>query len=871
MLTLICSQIGSILSQSSSFLDFDDDSDFKFLDRSFSDKPQNVSLEATSSTTIMVHWEPPFGESQYGSLLGYKIKFRTKSSKKHETISVEPNRHFYELTNLERSTIYMVKMWAIFTNGTGEPSEWQSAETFAKDLDETQVPDKPASLRARPDSTMVHLMWSPPKNRNILVKGYKIGWGIGVPDIYEQVIGSDQRSYTITKLQSSSEYVISLRAYNRMGDGQPIYETVQTTIESIQESQSPMIPPVGLKAAAISSTSVVLDWTDTDSSSRSSNDNRWYLARYTNNVHSSSPKYRYVNSTKTTVMIEDLKPDTLYEFAVRVIKNKRNSTWSMSVQNTTLEAVPLTAPRDLTIVPSINDDSSTINLHWQPPKQPNGQITGYVIFYTTDNTLQDRDWTLKVIFGNKLNTELTDLQPSSLYYFKIQARNNKGLGPMSAETSFKTLSAVVKVQEQSSNNVSISLFLLVLIFIFAIVLILMVTFIRLYMNNRNNDQNMKTRKGYLPAATSPGGKNINSRLNNVRDLKPNPPDLWIHHNDQVELKSIGTEKNNGSESPIMVRSSENSFAKIKKTNSTYGMNASIYDDINKAATSDNMAIATMRRSSTIRAKGATCIDHAISNGMINNMEPSTGLSRPLYPKTQFSMPRSHQPSTHMDSMDGANMPFNPSHNIHLYDPVSIPPGHMAINPATLGQDPNLTSIHIAMANSNNSYMSGNSSSSPHSVISNNTVLTNSSTATNITNSSTSPPNTSTIYMSNKRPPGHSLKSFGMPTPPPQLPSLATLDSMQNHSQQNNIYNSTMAGVGSPSKKFLLTTTNNLNGNNMCGSNSTLASNGKSATHFSDDNSISASFNADDLNQSMANLEGLMKDLNAFKPNGLGSC
>lgn len=51
----------------------------------------------------------------------------------------------------------------------------------------------------------------------------------------------------------------------------------------------------------------------------------------------------------------------------------------------------------------------------------------------------------------------------------------------------------------------------------------------------------------------------------------------------------------------------------------------------------------------------------------------------------------------------------------------------------------------------------------------------------------------------------------------------------------------MASMASPSKKFLLTTTNNLNSGNMCGgSSSTLASNGKSGTHFSDDNSLSVS-------------------------------
>lgn len=410
-----------------------------------------------------------------------------------------------------------------------------------------------------------------------------------------------------------------------------------------------------------------------------------------------------------------------------------------------------------------------------------------------------------------------------------------------------------------SKDVSISLFMLVLILIFIIVCILLFALFRMYGKNQKGETaggNMNNRKkGYLPAATSPGGgsgggKNINSRLNNTRELKP--PDLWIHHNEQVELKSMEKSgiNGNGSESPVLSRHHDgsNSFAKIKKTNSTYGVNSSLYDDINKPPTSptDNVGMsATMRRSSTIRptksggqSGGTGCLEHALSNGIIN-MEPSTGLSRPMYPKSQFSaLPRGH---LNLDSIDhhhhhhhhssaSGQMAFgnSPNGQLHLYDPVSGPQmqqqqqqqqhmSQMMMGGGACGQpslqqqcnmshlhqqqqaDVSLASIHIAMANSGNggnSYMSGTSSSSPHSVISNNTVLTNSSTATNITNSSTSPPNTcpTSIYMSNKRPPGlvggggQHLKSFGVPTPPPPLPSLATLSSLQNGSQ-NNIYNS----------------------------------------------------------------------------------
>ena len=64
--------------------------------------------------------------------------------------------------------------------------------------------------------------------------------------------------------EALSEYVISLRAYNNIGDGRPIYETVRTKEEDLTDlfSAAPLIPPVGLNAIVLSSSTVVLTWMD---------------------------------------------------------------------------------------------------------------------------------------------------------------------------------------------------------------------------------------------------------------------------------------------------------------------------------------------------------------------------------------------------------------------------------------------------------------------------------------------------------------------------------------------------------------------------------------------------------------------------------
>lgn len=56
-------------------------------------------------------------------------------------------------------------------------------------------------------------------------------------------------------------------------------------------------------------------------------------------------------------------------------QGNRESPWSMVVSNQTQEAAPSSAPRDL-IIQSIEDRPTSVLLRWQPPKQPNGPITG---------------------------------------------------------------------------------------------------------------------------------------------------------------------------------------------------------------------------------------------------------------------------------------------------------------------------------------------------------------------------------------------------------------------------------------------------------------------------------------------------------------
>lgn len=65
-------------------------------------------------------------------------------------------------------------------------------------------------------------------------------------------------------------------------------------------------------------------------------------------------------------------------------------------------------------------------------------FTGYIIYYSTDVNTQVHDWVVEPVMGNRLTHQIQELTLDTVYYFKIQARNSKGMGPFSDTVHFRT-------------------------------------------------------------------------------------------------------------------------------------------------------------------------------------------------------------------------------------------------------------------------------------------------------------------------------------------------------------------------------------------------------------------------------------------------
>ncbi|XP_034431652.1 neogenin 1a isoform X9 [Hippoglossus hippoglossus] len=508
--------------------------------------PQNLTLEVQNSKSIMLRWQPPPLSGQNGEITGYKIRYR-KGSRRSEAAEITGGTQLSKLIDgLERGTEYSFRVSAVTVNGTGPATDWTATETFESDLDESRVPDQPSSLHVRPLINSIVVSWTPPENQDIVVRGYTIGYGIGSPHAQTIKVDYKQRYYTIENLDASSHYVITLKAFNNVGEGIPVYESAITRPQSVPDP-SPMMPPVGVQSSVLSHDTIKVTWADNSlPKNQKITDNRFYTVRWKTNIPANT-KVKMANTTSLNHMVTGLKPNTLYEFSVMVTKGRRTSTWSMTAQGTTFETIPSSSPKDVTVV-SKENKPRTIIVNWQPPSEANGKITGYIIYYSTDVNAEVHDWVIEPVVGNRLTHQIQELTLDTTYYFKIQARNSKGMGPMSEAVNFRTPKTSNLPPKQGpsgnqdpqdpgtsvgksgvgSNSENHIVVIIIIISVGAFTIIVVV--VGAFLCTRRTTSHQKKKR-----AASKSANGSHKYKGNAKDLKP--PDLWIHH-ERLELKPM---------------------------------------------------------------------------------------------------------------------------------------------------------------------------------------------------------------------------------------------------------------------------------------------------------------------------------------------
>ncbi|XP_072382653.1 neogenin isoform X2 [Diabrotica undecimpunctata] len=759
-----------------------------------SEAPINITTEP-SSMSITVRWEPPPPENQNGVILGYKIKWRRVGRGKALTHTTQPSERHYVINDLEKGEPYQIRLWAMNVNGSGPGSEWVEVETFENEFDENNVPDKPEKIKVRPTFDKLYVMWYPPLNQKTRVRHYLLGWGKGIPDMYSQELDERNRTYVIDRLEPNSEYVLSLRASNQVGAGAPIYVQVRTQDEPPPEPAVTLYPPMGLKAQVLSTSSVVLYWTDpTLKQSQYVGDNRYYIVKIDDKT---AKKPRFINVTDLNVMVDELRPNTLYEFSVKLVKGRKESSWSMVAHNRTWELPLNVAPREVD-AHFKDEESQLVELTWQPPKTYMGRITGYVILYTDNKSLSDTEWNASAVKGDTHSSVLYNLKPFTQYHFKIQARNSRGYGPFSEIVSFRT--------GQNTKGVFSKDILLYTTIAGCLLAVVTITGVVIFICCRRTDSNTspdRTKQGYQKG--SKNGQNI-------------PPDLWIHH-DQMELKAMEKRhsQNDGASSsgamtlPRSIGGNDYDHHESVNTNSldksTYVPNY-VSDEVHRNSLRSK-PISFPVDSKPPREPIATPINTATLSQSSTDSTPS---SRQPYGRSQYSLPS--RPQVPFDS----TMPHTQAtENVYISHPIA----HSAQEANTP-----LSSGYI-----------GHPQPTP----------TGGGYGT--------PPPSGWSVDSTKRlqAQGHPLKSFTVPAPPPiSAPSTPQPKHIVTVRPTTSPFKKPLAGGSPPANPVI--SASRINSSNP-------------PPHTAEEvQRLKPSHSTEELNQEMANLEGLMLTLNAITAN-----
>uniref|UniRef100_H2ZQ00 receptor protein-tyrosine kinase n=1 Tax=Ciona savignyi TaxID=51511 RepID=H2ZQ00_CIOSA len=202
---------------------------------------------------------------------------------------------------------------------------------------------------------------------------------------------------------------------------------------------------------------------------------------------------------------------------------------------TTKQSKPGSPPTDLTVMDL--DDLTSVQLNWQPPEEPNGELNGYLIFYTTDPHHNFANWVFEPVVGDKLSTVIKGLTLDTQYYIKALARNPMGVGPYSDIIEYKTKSAPKLKQESTWIMPTWMLYMIiggVALLVISVVVIATLVVCRNRAVDRSKYKKRKSNTGRPPSVRNHDSDSW-SRSNGSNIITAAP---LLHHDDRIELQSL---------------------------------------------------------------------------------------------------------------------------------------------------------------------------------------------------------------------------------------------------------------------------------------------------------------------------------------------
>ncbi|XP_016357729.1 receptor-type tyrosine-protein phosphatase F isoform X5 [Sinocyclocheilus anshuiensis] len=225
----------------------------------------------------------------------------------------------------------------------------------------------------------------------------------------------------LTNIRQSTNYTCV--AISSLG---MIEATAQVSVKALPK------PPTSLIVTETTATSVTLTWDSGNPEPVS-----YYIIQY--RAKSSDTNFQEVDGVATTrYSIGGLSPYSEYEFRVMAVNNIGRGPPSDPVETRTGEQAPSSPPLH---VQARMLSASTMLVQWEPPEEPNGQIRGYRIYYTSDLEAPLSAWQKHNTDDSRLTT-ISSLTPDITYSLRVLGFTSVGDGPPSDVLQVKTQQGV---------------------------------------------------------------------------------------------------------------------------------------------------------------------------------------------------------------------------------------------------------------------------------------------------------------------------------------------------------------------------------------------------------------------------------------------
>ncbi|XP_072219425.1 receptor-type tyrosine-protein phosphatase F isoform X2 [Leuresthes tenuis] len=249
-----------------------------------------------------------------------------------------------------------------------------------------------------------------------------VKWMMGLEELTkEEEMPMGRNVLEVTNIRKSANYTCI--AMSSLGI---IEATAQVTVKALPK------PPTSLTVTETTATSVTLTWDSGNPEPVS-----YYMIQY--RAKSSDNGFQEVEGVATTrYSIGGLSPYSEYEFQVMAVNNIGRGPPSDPVETRTAEQAPSSPPLH---VQARMLSASTMLVQWEPPEEPNGQIRGYRVYYSSDMTAPLIAYQIHNTDDSSLTT-ISGLIPDITYSLRVLGFTSVGDGPPSDILQVKTQQGV---------------------------------------------------------------------------------------------------------------------------------------------------------------------------------------------------------------------------------------------------------------------------------------------------------------------------------------------------------------------------------------------------------------------------------------------